>query len=77
MKKYNLKKENTDMSNEAPNENDEELDENTIQATSSEPDTMDTDVNNDVPKDNDNDVPEENDNDSLQILLDYFDKVNH
>ena len=38
---------------------------------------MNSDVNNDVPKDNDNDVPEENDNDSLQILLDYFDKVNH
>ena len=35
---------------------------------------MNSDVNNDVPKDNDNDVPEENDNDSLQILLDYFDK---
>ena len=38
---------------------------------------MNSDVNNDVPKDNDNDVPEENDNDSLQILLDYFDKLNH
>ena len=55
VKKYNLKDTdnnesvNTDVNYEAPNENDEELDENTIQATSSEPNTMDTDVNSDVP----------------------------